>query len=319
VSKQLDLERLYRVALRIRQVELKIAETYPEGKMRCPVHLSIGQEIPSAIFEQVKLPGDTVVSTHRAHAHYLASGGDLSRMIAEIFGKVTGCSRGMGGSMHLIDREKGFLGSSAIVGNSIPVGVGVGYAKKLSEDGGVSFIFLGDAAAEEGAFYESANFSAIHKLPVVFILENNLYSVYTNLGPRQPSDRSLSYLADAIGLESAKAKDTNFSDAFLKLQKLTEHARNRLGPSFLEISTYRKLEHCGPNDDDDLGYRPKSEIQKLKDLDLVHFLGQSTVMSLEERNHTLKVINKEIDSAFEFAASSPFPTFSEISNGVYAT
>ena len=146
MNQELNLQQLYKSALRIRLVESIIAEKYAEGNMRCPVHLSIGQEIPSAIFQQVVKPGDTAISTHRAHAHYLAMGGNLPKMIAEIYGKATGCSKGRGGSMHLIDLEKGFLGSSALVGNSIPVGVGVGLAKQLNKEDGVSFIFLGDGA-----------------------------------------------------------------------------------------------------------------------------------------------------------------------------
>lgn len=319
MTETLDLERLYRVALRIRMVELKIAELYPEGKMRCPVHLSIGQEITSAVFEQIKLPGDNAISTHRSHAHYLAMGGDLPKMIAEIYGKVTGCSRGRGGSMHLIDIERGFLGSSAIVGNSIPIGVGVGYAKKLSKDDGVCFIFLGDGAVEEGAFYESANFAAVHKLPVVFILENNLYSVYTNLGPRQPTSRSLSELATAIGLTSTTVKDSNFQEVFTQLHSLTEKARSGVGPSLIEISTYRKLEHCGPNDDDILGYRSEAERKKFKDLDLVHNLELLASKSTEHKNQILAEISKEIELAFEFAESSPFPSYYEVSEGVYAS
>jgi pyruvate dehydrogenase E1 component alpha subunit len=315
----LDLERLYHVALRIRLVESKIAELYPEGKMRCPVHLSIGQEITSAVFEQIKLPGDTAISTHRAHAHYLAMGGDLPKMIAEIYGKVTGCSRGRGGSMHLIDIEKGFLGSSAIVGNSIPIGVGVGYTKMLSQDGGVSFIFLGDGAVEEGAFYESANFAAVHKLPVMFILENNLYSVYTNLGPRQPAGRSPSKLAALIGLNSTKVEDSNFQDVFTQLDILTEQTRNGAGPSLIEISTYRKLEHCGPNDDDILGYRPEAETRKFKDLDLVLSLEHLAIKSAQQKNQIVTEIEKEIESAFNFAESSPFPSYLEATEGVYAS
>jgi TPP-dependent pyruvate/acetoin dehydrogenase alpha subunit len=319
MNNDLDLVSLYRTSLRIRLVESKIAELYPEGKMRCPVHLSIGQEIPSAIFEQVKLSGDKAISTHRAHAHYLAMGGDLSRMLAEIYGKATGCSKGRGGSMHLIDIEKGFLGSSAIVGNSIPVGVGAAYAKKLDGDNGVVFIFLGDGAAEEGAFYESANFAAIHKLPVVFILENNLYSVYTGLEPRQPQNRSLFELATAIGLQSEKAGDSNFQNAFAKLQKLTSFARNGLGPSFFEIDTYRKLEHCGPNDDDNLGYRPIDERKRLKEIDLIDSVRILAGISRADTESIFSEISHEIESAVNFAETSPFPTFVEMSEGVYAS
>ncbi len=319
MTPELDLARLYRTSLRIRLIESRIAELYPQGKMRCPVHLSIGQEIPSAIIEQVRKFGDQAISTHRAHAHYLAMGGDLQRMLAEIYGKSTGCSKGRGGSMHLIDIEKGFIGSSAIVGNSIPIGVGAAYAKMLNKETGVVFIFLGDGAAEEGAFYESANFAAIHKLPVVFILENNLYSVYTGLELRQPQDRSLFELAEAIGLKSKRAEDSDFKGAFTKLEKLTTITRDGLGPSFFEISTYRKLEHCGPNDDDSLGYRPIEERKKLKDVDLLNVLRDQARISNSTFEQIISEFGQEIDSAINFAETSPFPNYAEMSEDVYAS
>jgi pyruvate dehydrogenase E1 component alpha subunit len=318
MNPKLDLRRLYATALRINRIESRIAEAYPSGNMRCPVHLSIGQEIPSSIFEQVVTPGDTAISTHRAHAHYLAMGGNLSRMIAEIYGKATGCSKGRGGSMHLIDLEKGFLGSSAIVGNSIPIGVGVGYANHLSSNRRVSFIFLGDGAAEEGSFYESANFAAIHKLPVVFILENNLYSVYTNLTYRHPENRSLAELSKAIGLKTEKANDVNFQESFEKLRELTEYSRGGNGPTLLEISTYRTLEHCGPNDDDNLGYRPNTEIEQFKNVDLILRLERESEIPISEKNYLILKIDSEIDDAFNFAESSPFPSYSDVISGVYA-
>jgi TPP-dependent pyruvate/acetoin dehydrogenase alpha subunit len=318
MNQVLDLALLYKTALRIRLIESRIAEKYSEGNMRCPVHLSIGQEIPSAIFQQLVKPGDTAISTHRAHAHYLAMGGNLPRMIAEIFGKVTGCSKGRGGSMHLIDLEKGFLGSSAIVGNSIPIGVGVGYAKQLDKNPGVSFIFLGDGATEEGSFFESANFAAVHKLPVVFVLENNLYSVYTGLSPRQPENRSMTSLASAIGLKCETAEDSDFTDTFLKLSSITQYAREGYGPCLVEIKTYRRLEHCGPNDDDNLGYRPNHELSKLKDIDLIAKLEKLLELSIEENDVIVANIQSEIEKAFDFADSSPFPSYAEVIGDVYA-
>jgi TPP-dependent pyruvate/acetoin dehydrogenase alpha subunit len=318
MNKDLDLALLHQVALRIRLVETRIAEKYSEGNMRCPVHLSIGQEIPSAIFQQLVKPGDTAISTHRAHAHYLAMGGNLSMMIAEIFGKVTGCSKGRGGSMHLIDLEKGFLGSSAIVGNSIPIGVGVGYAKQLRKDSGVSFIFLGDGATEEGAFFESANFAAVHKLPVVFILENNLYSVYTGLSSRQPANRSITLLSNAVGLKSEVVDDSNFEATYFIMCKLIQYAREGSGPSLIEIKTYRKLEHCGPNDDDDLGYRPSHELSKFKNVDQIDKLEKLLKLSFDQIQEIKSSINSEIDKAFDFAESSPFPDYSEVIGDVYA-
>lgn len=318
MSNELDLVQLYKTALRIRLIESSIANRYSEGKMRCPVHLSIGQEMPSALFKQVVHSGDTAVSTHRAHAHYLAMGGNLSRLIAEIYGKVTGCSKGMGGSMHLIDLERGFLGSSAIVGNSIPIGVGVGYGMQLSGGNKVSFIFLGDGAVEEGAFYESVNFAVVHKLPVVFILENNLYSVYTNLSARQPRHRSLAQLASTIGLYSETADDSEFQDTFAKLKKLTRYSREGYGPSLIEIRTYRTLEHCGPEDDDHLGYRSEDEIIRLKKVDLVGNLECLISISPFEKSEIISEIMLEIDEAFTFAEISPFPIYEEVIGGVYS-
>lgn len=316
--RELDLLQVYKTSLRIRLVESRIAEKYPEGNMRCPVHLSIGQEIPSAIFQQVVKPGDTAISTHRAHAHYLAMGGNLPKMVAEIYGRETGCSKGRGGSMHLIDLEKGFLGSSAIVGNSIPVGVGVGYAKKLNEDDSISFIFLGDGAIEEGSFYESANFAAVHKLPVVFVVENNMYSVYTSLSARQPADRSISKLSSAIGLKSDSAEDSEILNCFSKLSYLTDYTRSGKGPSLIEINTYRKLEHCGPNDDDNLGYRPKVELAEFKDRDLLEVLKHDLSLTAKDIDLIKSEIQKEIELAFKFAESSPFPTIKHATAGVYA-
>ena len=318
MNQSLDFQRLYKSALRIRLIESRIAERYSEGLMRCPVHLSIGQEIPSAIFEQVFSFGDTAVSTHRAHAHYLAMGGSLPRMIAEIYGRATGCSKGRGGSMHLIDREKGFLGSSAIVGNSIPVGVGVGYGMKLNNAKTVSFVFLGDGATEEGSFFESANFAVIHKLPIVFVLENNLYSVYTNLISRQPAGRSLAQLGAQIGLRTDSARDEDFEDLHTKFAGLVEYARNGSGPALIEISTYRKLEHCGPNDDDILGYRPSEELVRYKNVDLIEVLTEKFGVTPAKQEAIYSEITSEIDAAFAFASSSPFPTYSESIEGVYA-
>lgn len=318
MKQELNTSQLYLSALRIRLVESRISEKYSEGNMRCPVHLSIGQEFPSAIFQQMLKPGDSAVSTHRAHAHYLAMGGNLPRMIAEIYGKSTGCSKGRGGSMHLIDLDRGFLGSSAIVGNSIPVGVGVGYAKLLNKDKTVCFIFLGDGATEEGSFFESANFAALHKLPVVFVVENNFYSVYTGLGARQPENRSITKLASAIGLKCESSEDIDYSDTFSKFLSLTEYARTGQGAALIEISTYRKLEHCGPNDDDHLGYRPIDELTKFKDVDLIKALGETLGLSTIELEALEQDIHSEIDSAFEYAESSPFPTYEEAVGGVYA-
>src|SRR3989338_8942754 len=193
--------------LRIRMIEESLAENYSKQKMRTPVHLSIGQEAVAVASGAVLQKTDYAVSTHRGHAHYLAKGGNLNAMIAEIHGKVTGCCRGRGGSMHLIDQSVGFMGSTAIVGNTIPIGVGLGLSIQLSGDDRISCIYLGDGAVEEGVFYESLNFAVLKKLPVLFVCENNSYSVYTPFHKRQPINRRISDFVCAMGAKTDLVED----------------------------------------------------------------------------------------------------------------
>jgi pyruvate dehydrogenase E1 component alpha subunit len=303
---------IYESALRIRRVEEAISQKYTEGKMRCPVHLSIGQEIPSAVFGEFKIVEDKVVSTHRSHGHYLAAGGSLKKMIAEIYGKITGCSMGRGGSMHLFDQEMGFMGSSAIVGNSIPVGVGLALAQKLQNSNGITFIFLGEGATEEGVYYEALNFSALHSLPALFVCENNLYSVYTGLDYRQPKGREISKIATSMGVTSYKASDRQINELVSIFGKCVQEVRQGSGPRLIEINTYRFLEHCGPNDDDELlEYRPVDERNFYKDSDplviLKNLIAKSNPSYLDNLKKIELVLKQELDQAFEFAENSEFP------------
>jgi pyruvate dehydrogenase E1 component alpha subunit len=312
----------FTIAQRIRMVESKIAEEYSKGEMRCPVHLSIGQEIVSAAFGIAQKHGDTAVSSHRAHAHYLAKGGNLYRMIAEIFGKFTGCCKGRGGSMHLVDLEAGFLGSSAIVGNSIPIGVGSGFTHKLDKTGCVAFTFFGDGATEEGAFYESVNFAAVNKIPVVFFCENNSYSVYTNLDARQPKSRNIYEMVESMGIRSFSI-DTE--DPIFCLEETIgaiDESRRLQIPIFIEYQTYRWLEHCGPNDDDSLGYRPSGELDIWKSKDSLQKLERLLISDFaiaEQKIASIRAeIAEEISDVFEKVKRDPFPSLADSSGDVYA-
>jgi len=317
-----QLLKCYGLASRIRAVEETIAKEYSNGEMRCPVHLSIGQELVSAVVGLNQQKQDTAVSSHRAHAHYLAKGGNLHRMIAEIYGKVTGCCKGRGGSMHLIDLEVGFLGSSAIVGNSIPIGVGSGLTHKLNKSDALSFIFLGDGAIEEGSFYESVNFSAVQELPTVYICENNLYSVYTGLNQRQPTERNIYEMVNGMGVKSVKIETINVLDCLNKTTEMIKLARASRKPVFIEYDTYRWLEHCGPNDDDDLGYRPQGELNKWKEKDPVSNLGKILISDYGISDSELQAIHDKIEievlAAFDQAKKDKFPTFEQSQADVYA-
>lgn len=279
-------------ALRIRMVEEEIARRYPEQEMRCPIHLSIGQEGPAVGIASALTTADLMVSTHRGHAHYLAKGGCLKSMIAELYGRESGCARGHGGSMHLVDWGVGFAGSTSIVGGTVPVGVGLAFAEKLKKTKNISVVNIGDAAVEEGVFHESANFASLHKLPVLFVCENNEYSCYTHILDRQPN-RSLARIAHAHNLEYSRVDGGRMELIAMEAQRLVAEMRIGMGPVFMEIPTFRFIEHCGPNEDDHLNYRSPSDILKWRKKDEIskHKFPKSIT----------QVIELEVGSAFESA------------------
>lgn len=295
----------------IREVDELIARRYPEGKMRCPVHLSVGQEgVPAALAPLLR-PDDRAVSTHRGHAHYLGKGGSLAAMMAEIYGRAGGCCAGRGGSMHLIDESVGFKGTTAIVGNSIPIGVGLALAQSLRGGDAISVVFLGDGAVEEGAFYESANFAVVQGLPVLFMCENNLYSVYSSLEQRQPKGRVIHEMAAAMGLQTVAGDGNDVAATYEGLKPAIASLRRRQGPVFAEFSTYRWREHCGPNFDNDIGYRSEQEFQKWLPLEPIArfetYLLQSVGWSPERLKAIRDRVHDEIVTAFTWAEAQPFP------------
>lgn len=314
--------KLYKIMLKIRLAEETIAERYSEWKMRCPTHLSIGQEAVAAGLCYALKNNDFVMSTHRAHAHYLAKGGNLNKMIAEIYGKVTGCTSGKGGSMHLIDKSVGFMGSTSIVGNTIPLAVGLGLSIKLKKTDKVSCVFFGDAAPEEGVFFESINFAVLKKLPVLFICENNLYSVYSPLRVRQPEGRKIFKMVKGLGITSEHGDGNNVLEVYSKAEKAISSIRNCNGPYFLEFSTYRWREHCGPNFDNDIGYRTQTEFLEWKEKDPIKLLESQllndsilTENKVKDMKESIKIL---VNRAFNFAEESPFPESEEAYENLYA-
>ena len=314
--------RLWRTMYRIRAVEERIAFEYPKGKMRCPTHLSIGQEaVPSAVSENLRTD-DFAVSTHRGHAHYLAKGGCLNSMISELYGKASGCCGGRGGSMHLADTAVGFMGTTAIVGNSIPLGVGLGLSAQLSGSEQICCVYLGDGAVEEGAFYESVNFSVVRNLPVLFVCENNLYSVYSPLAARQPLNRKIFKMVEAMGIHVDDCDGNDVVESCRVASNAISEIRRGNGPYFLEFATYRWREHCGPDFDNQLNYRSMDEVDSWMARDPVSSAEQNLLrtdpsLHIELEKYRNFVLN-EINQAFEFAESSPFPEPMSVGLGIYA-
>lgn len=310
-----ELVRFYSSLYRIRRVEEEIARIYPTDKIKSPVHLSIGQEAISVGVCEALLHQDVVFGTYRGHALYLAKGGNLAKMIAELYGKATGCSGGKGGSMHLVDVEAGVMGTSAIVCTTIPQAVGYAFAQKYLKSKKVTVCFFGDGAVEEGAFHESLNFAALKKLPIIFICENNGLAIHSSQRNRQGFP-SIYHLARAYSIPSEKIPDNDIFTIYKKVKKAADDIRQRHpGPRFFECMTHRWREHVGPNEDFDAGYRLRKDTDKWIKNDplkkLANLLDSTSRQQIEDK------IEAEIKEAFRFAEVSAFPKPEELYTDVF--
>lgn len=306
---------LYTTILKIRLVQLKIEELYPQDEMKTPVHLCIGQEaVPAGVCANLT-KDDYVFSNHRGHGHYIAKGGDLKAMIAELYCKETGCSRGRGGSMHLVDTSVGLLGSSSIVGGGISIAVGAALGSVLQGKSKISVCFFGDGASEEGVFYESMNFAKLKNLAVIFVCENNFYSVYSHIEKREPNE-DIFLRARAFDIPSYKVDGFNVMDVYLTSKKAIDDARTGKGPSLIECKVYRLRDHAGAGDTLKLKYRKLDELEKwvnrdpLRDFEKI--LLEKKIITDEKINEINKKIISEIEDAFKYAKESPLPDKREV-------
>jgi TPP-dependent pyruvate/acetoin dehydrogenase alpha subunit len=307
--------RIYRTLRLIRRAEEEIARIYPSDKIKSPVHLSIGQEAVSVGVCDVLRVDDVVAPTYRGHAAYLAKGGPLRGLFAELYGKATGVAGGKGGSMHLIDMSHYVLGASAVVGTTIPVAVGYALAVQRSKSDRVAVTFFGDGATEEGVFAESLNFASLHKLPVLFVCENNYYAIHSPIPRRWATNRLCERVA-TYGIPAQQVGD----GGVLELRALADAAVARMrrgeGPSFIECRTYRWREHVGPSEDYEQGYRSRDDLHHWIKNDQVELIGR--MVTDELRRHIDAEIEREIADAVQFAEASPFPTIDKLYSNVFA-
>ena len=222
---------LIKKMLYIRLVEEKIRFEYVKQEMRCPIHLSIGQESATVAVCNSLRKSDKIFTNHRCPAHYLAKNGNLEKMIAELYGRKTGCCKGRGGSMHLFDNENGIPLSIPIVGSAIPIAVGSALQSKLDGTKCVNVVFFGDGAVEEGTFHESLNFASLNNLPIIFVCENNLYSVYTNISERQPR-RNISKLAESHNIKSFNYQGYKTLEMYSSIKKIIKNVEINRVPFF---------------------------------------------------------------------------------------
>ena len=303
------LRQLHATMLRIRLVEERVAELVEVGEIRCPCHLYTGQEAIAAGVCAALSREDYVWGGHRSHGHYIAKGGNLRALIAELYGKATGCAQGRGGSMHLIAQDVGILGTVPLVAATIPLAVGSALASKLRHDRRVSVAFFGDGAMEEGHCHESLNLAALYRLPLVFVCENNLYASHLGLLERRAHDR-LEKFGDAHGVAALRVDGNAVESVYLHACDAVARARSGRGPTLLVCDTYRWRGHVGAAWDMDVGVKRRDELQQ--------WLERDPVASLAHRLHELGIpdgdvaqertlIVQEIEDAVRFARDSPSP------------
>jgi pyruvate dehydrogenase E1 component alpha subunit len=317
------LEKLYKTMLRIRLCEESFVEPILRGDVKCPCHLCSGQEaiatgVCAALDEK-----DYIFGNHRSHGHYLAKGGEMQALVAEIYGKETGCSRGRGGSMHVIAPEKGMLGATPIVGGTIPLAVGTALASKIRNDNRVTVSFFGDGASGEGVLYESLNFASLKKLPVIFACENNFYSTHMPIKECRLKDKVFE-IALPFCIKSYHVDGNDVLQVYEITKNAVDLCRNRKGPVFIEFLTYRLRGHVGPDDNiqgTHADIRSKDEIEKWKRKDpLKRFektLLKLKILSRKYIDEIKKEIESEVNNAHDFTKNSPYPEEGELTKYVF--
>ena len=314
------LRSMYVAMLRIREAEERLAEMVSSGEVHCPVHLYIGQEAVAVGVCASLRDDDYIFGNHRSHGHYLAKGGDLKQMVAEILGKESGCSRGRGGSMHLVAPEIGLMGTSAMVGSGIALAVGSAMAFVMKGTEKVAVTFFGDGATEEGVFYESLNLAAVRRFPVIFVCENNLYSSHMHIRDRRPAD-NITEIVRANCIPAIRVDGNNVLEVYRAAVGAVRDARQGKGPSFIECRTYRWRGHVGPNYDLERGLRSKEELETwVARCPIKSFEGElmSKGLLTENEANTLRAeVVEEVVEAIAWARSSPMPNENELTSYVF--
>src|SRR3990172_529551 len=321
ISERLPVDRehalfLLREMLRIRKFEEKAAEMYSLQKIRGFLHLYIGEEATGVGAMQAFSPEDAIVATYREHGHALARGIPAGSLMAEMFGRATGCSHGHGGSMHFFDRSRRFYGGYAIVGGGLPIAVGLALADKLQNRPAVTACYFGDGAVAEGEFHESMNLAALWKLPVVFLCENNLYAMGTALA-RHQAQTDISLKAESYGVASSAMDGMDVLAVEAAARQAADFVRGGNGPYLLELRTYRFRAHSMA--DPDL-YRTKQEIEEWKKRDpILLFQSQLREWKLLTDTDAARIeaeVTAEIDEAVRFAEAGPWEPVEQLLNDV---
>ncbi len=317
------LEQLNRTMLRIRLCEESFIEPILNGDVQCPCHLYSGEEAIAAGICASLNKTDYIFGNHRSHGHFLAKGGSMNELAAEIYCKETGCCQGRGGSMHLIDPDVGMMGAAPIVAGTVSLALGAALAASIRKDNRVAVCFFGDGATGEGVLYESLNFAALKKLPIIFVCENNLYA--THMPVRECRvDNSIYKIAEPFGIESRAIDGNDVLKVYEAGRKAVDKCRIGDGPVFLECLTYRFRGHVGPDDniqgshtdirtkEEIEGWFRKDPIKRFKNYLLKNKLADEVALDKIRRE-----VQKEVDAAHIFANNSPMPDRKELTRDVF--
>jgi pyruvate dehydrogenase E1 component alpha subunit len=320
VSKKAAIE-LYRTMLGIRQAQEALMEEYhPADAMRCPVHFCVGQEGPPAGVCQNLSRDDYIFTGHRSHGYYLAKGGSLKGLFAELYGKATGSNAGKAGSMEICDEEVNFFSGTILVG-TLPIAAGAALASQMRGEDRVTVAVFGDGGADEGLVYETLNFAALKRLPMVFICENNLYSTYSRQSARQ-AICDLASRGRAFGVPSRRLLGNDVLAVFRAMRRAVFQARRSFGPSLLELETYRWCPHVGPEDDDHFLYRPPEELAMWRRRCPIEMLKSTLIkegiLTESDIKATAQGVKDQIQAAFDYAKASPFPPSTAITQDVFS-
>ncbi len=327
----MDLLTLYERLLLVRRAEERVIEQYaeqnasyarkeiPPRTIKCPTHLSIGQEAAAVGVCAALTNDDVVFSTHRCHSHYLAKGGSPRRMMAELFGKRTGCAKGKGGSMHLVDTSVGMLGASAIVGGTLPLALGAALGFQLRGERRVAVAFFGDGAVEQGVFHEAMNIASLRRLPVLLVCENNFYATLSHVSTRQTG--TIAQRAAAYGAVGVDVEGVDVRSVLRVAQDAVARAREGGGPTLIEVRAYRWMSHVGTEPDTGKMQRTAEELASWKARCPVAGALQALVAAGTTSEALAAVedrVKAQLDDAIAFATESPEPDASELFDDVGA-
>ena len=316
---------LYRTMIRIRYCEESFVESIQKGEIRTPCHLYSGQEAIATGVCAALENKDYIFGNHRSHGHFLAKGGSMNELVAEIYCKETGCSRGRGGSMHVIATEKGFMGAAPIVAGTISLATGAALASKIRGDRRVTVSFFGDGATGEGVLYESLNFASLHRLPIIFACENNFYSTHMPIMECRLKN-NIFEIGKPFSIVSSRVDGNDVLKVYETAQKAVKLCRQGKGPVFIEFMTYRLRGHVGADDNiqgNHTDIRPSEEIERWEKKDPIKrfekYLLKNKILTKGVMDKIKSETELEVECAYAFAMKSPYPDKGDLERYVFRT